>query len=66
MRYAYGWSTWHSPFREPSTNKIINFGRSLQAFLGIFPDPAGLEGRLARLEEKMGTTEADLAHLTPL
>jgi hypothetical protein len=40
MRYAYRWGIWHSPFREPSTNKIINFGRSLQAFLGIFPDPA--------------------------
>jgi hypothetical protein len=40
MRYAYGRNTWHSPFREPSTNRIINFGRSLQAFLGVFPDPA--------------------------
>jgi hypothetical protein len=40
MRYAYGSDTWHSPFREPSTNRIINFGRSLQAFLGVFPDPA--------------------------
>lgn len=40
MRYARGWSTWHDPFREPSTKTIINFGRSLQALFGWFPDPA--------------------------
>lgn len=39
MGHAYGWNTWHGPFREPSTNRIINFGRSLQAFFGIFPGP---------------------------
>lgn len=39
MRYAYGWHTWHDPFREPSTNILVNFGRSLQALFGWFPDP---------------------------
>ncbi|CAG8176007.1 unnamed protein product [Penicillium salamii] len=40
MRYAWGRGTWYDPFREPSTNTVANFGRSLQAFFGWFPNPA--------------------------
>ena len=38
MRYVRNRKAWYSPFREPSTNRIVNFGRSLQAFLGIVSD----------------------------
>ncbi|CAG8007167.1 unnamed protein product [Penicillium salamii] len=40
MRYAWERKTWFDPFREPSNDKIVNFGRSLQAFFGWFPNPA--------------------------
>ncbi|KAJ5101516.1 hypothetical protein NUU61_003738 [Penicillium alfredii] len=39
MRYANDSRAWHSPFRKPSTNRIVNFGRCLLGLLGIFPDP---------------------------
>lgn len=40
MRYSRNWGVWHSPFREPSTSRIINLGRSLLAFFGMFPGTA--------------------------
>ncbi|CAG7922449.1 unnamed protein product [Penicillium olsonii] len=38
MRYERDWKTWHSPFREPSSSRIINLGRDLQYLLGLSPD----------------------------
>jgi hypothetical protein len=38
MWYSYEQRVWHSPFREPSTNKIINFWRSFQALWASIQD----------------------------